>query len=89
MTAAGRLPRHQGCTWGATIAYRSPGSRSLAGSGASPKVVRPAGRSTLTPAPPSACLETSREPAEKGHIQPLDRPRPFRDDLDPPYGIES
>ena len=30
------------------------------------KVVRPAGRSTLTPALPPACPEPSRKPAEKG-----------------------
>jgi len=57
-----------------------PGPVSLAAGPASRSFVQP-GAPPLTPAPLPACLETSREPGEKGHTQTLDRPRSFRDDL--------
>jgi hypothetical protein len=83
MTAAGGLPANETAPGARPPQLHTCSRRAQvsAGSRTGLKVVRPTGRSTLTPALLPACLEPGREPAEKGHIDPLDRPLSFRDDL--------
>src|SRR6266480_6850535 len=82
MTAARRLPTAKAAPGAHHNHISAFPARTLspAAGPASRSFVQP-GAPPLTPAPPPACLESSREPGEKGHTQTLDRPRSFRDDL--------
>jgi hypothetical protein len=81
MNAAESLPPDTNCARGAPprkpIPF--PDLASLSRRRASVKVVRPAGRSTLDPGPPPACLEPGPEPEEKPAHYPLTTARSFRD----------
>jgi len=82
MTAARRLPDqrlHRGGTHNPYTEF--PALASIRRKGASLKVVRPAGRSTLTLAPFRRALSRAGNRKKNGHTRPLDRPRSFRDDL--------
>src|SRR6266480_566920 len=82
MTAARRLPTAKAAPGAHHNHISAFPARTLspAAGPASRSFVQP-GAPPLTPAPPPACLETSRDREKKGHITPLDTARSFRDDL--------
>jgi hypothetical protein len=67
MNAAASLPKDTTCTQGAppTCPIPFPAPPSVAAGRAGVKIVRPAGRSILTPALPAACPKPSPEPQQK------------------------
>jgi hypothetical protein len=81
MTAARRLPNLTAAPGAHPHPHTEfPASPASAGTGASLKVVRPAGALHLDPGPAPACLKPSRKPQQKRSHQALDWPHSFRDD---------